>query len=58
MLLRRWPNIESPLGQCLVFAGIDMVSQQTQNMCITFVQRRPNVKDVGPTLFKCYTNAL
>ena len=33
-------------------------SQQTQNFCITFVQRRPNVFDVGPTLYKCYTNIL
>ena len=33
-------------------------SQQTQNICITFVQRRPNVFDVGPTLYKCYTNVL
>ena len=24
----------------------------------TFVQRRPNVFDVGPTLYKCYTNVL
>ena len=29
--------------------------QQTQNFCITFMQRRPNVFDVGPTLYKCYT---
>ena len=27
-------------------------SQQTQNICITFVQCRPNVFDVGPTLYK------
>ena len=33
-------------------------TQQTQNICITFVQRRPNVFDVGPTLYKCYTNML
>ena len=33
-------------------------SQQTQNICITFVQRRPNVFDVGPALYKCYTNVL
>ena len=33
-------------------------SQQTQNICITFVQRRPNVFDAGPTLYKCYTNVL
>ena len=32
--------------------------QQTQNICITFVQRRPNVFDVGPTLYNCYTNVL
>ena len=36
----------------------DMSFQQTQNICITFVQRRPNVFDVGPTLYKCYTNVL
>ena len=35
-----------------------MVTQQTQNICITFVQRQPNVFDVGPTLYKCYTNIL
>ena len=33
-------------------------SQKTQNVCITFIQRRPNVFDVGPTLYKCYTNVL
>ena len=33
-------------------------SQQTQNICITFIQRRPNVFDVGPTLYKCYTHVL
>ena len=27
-------------------------------MCITFVQRRTNVFDVGPTLHECYTNVL
>ena len=30
-------------------------AQQTQNICITFIQRRPNGEDVGPTLYKCYT---
>ena len=29
------------------------LSQQTQNICITFVQRRHKVFDVGPTLYKC-----
>ena len=33
-------------------------AQQTQNICITFIQRRPNVFDVGPTLYKCYANVL
>ena len=32
--------------------------QQTQNMCTTFVQRRPNVLDVCPTLYKWYTNVV
>ena len=34
------------------------VSQQTQNICITFVQRRPDFFDVGPPVYKCYTNVL
>ena len=32
--------------------------RQTQNICIPFVQRRPKVFDVGPTLQKCHTNIL
>ena len=32
--------------------------QQTQNICITFLQCRTNVEGVGPTLYKCYTNIL
>ena len=35
-----------------------LVSQQTQNLCITFVQCGTNVKDVGPTLCKCYIDVL
>ena len=27
-------------------------------ICITFVQRRTSACDIGPTLYKCYTNAL
>ena len=34
------------------------VIQLTQNICITFVQGRTNVEDVGPTLYKCYTYVL
>ena len=33
-------------------------SQQTQNIFTTFIQRRPNVFAVGPTLYKCYTTIL
>ena len=33
-------------------------SQQTQNICITFVQCWTNVEDVEPTLYKCYTHIL
>ena len=33
-------------------------TQQTQNICITFVQCCSNVFDIGPTLFKCYINVL
>ena len=44
-LCRRWAN-----------AGDVSAAQQTENICITFVQRRPNVEDVGPTLYKCYAN--
>ena len=34
------------------------LSQQTQNICITFIQRWPNVLNVGPTLHKFYTDSL
>ena len=34
------------------------INSQTQNICITFTQRWPNVFDVGPTLYKCYTNVI
>ena len=40
-----------------VFVGADS-SQQTQNICITFIPRWTNVEDVGPTLHQCYTNGL
>ena len=33
-------------------------SQQTQNICITFMQCWSNVEDVEPELYKCYTNVL
>ena len=34
------------------------VTKQAQNICITFEQCWTNVEDVGPTLYKCYTNVL
>ena len=40
------------------FCNVADLAQQKQNICITFVQRRHNVFDVGPTLHKCYTNVL
>ena len=33
-------------------------TQQAQDICITRIQRLPNVVDVGPILYKCYTNVL
>ena len=41
---------------CVIGKGAH--SKQTQNISITFVQRRPNVFDVGPALYKCYRNVL
>ena len=52
--LRRWPSIKPALVQRLVFAVLRS-TQETQNICITFVQC---VEDVGPALYKCYTNVL
>ena len=46
------------LKAALVTPRVPRQSQQTRNICITFTQRRPNVYDVGPTLYKCYTNVL
>ena len=31
---------------------------ENTNICIAFIQRRPNVSDVGPTLYNCYTNVV
>ena len=46
--------IEPMLCQRIVF--VEILTQQTQNICIKFEQRRFNVFHVGPTLYKCYTN--
>ena len=34
------------------------IFQRTQNICITFIQCWANVEDIGPALYKCYTNVL
>ena len=43
------------IQQLVTFYG---PNQQTQNICITFAQRQLDVFDVGPALYKCYTNVL
>ena len=48
--LRHWPNIEPTLDKSTMFESPP--AQKTQNICIKFIQRRPNVFDVGPTLHK------
>ena len=37
---------------------MEVYTRQTQNIFITFIQCWTNVEDVGPTLYKCYTNVL
>ena len=34
---------------------ITLMYPVTQNICLTFIQRRPDVYDVGITLYKCHT---
>ena len=60
-----WPTSQTMGQHCTKFCpkfGIALsyksIPQQTQNICITFVQRRPNVFNAGPTLYKCHTNVL
>ena len=48
-----WVDMQPPLQHPL-----PSLPQQTQNIYITFVQCWTNVEDVGPTLYKCYTNVL
>ena len=58
---RRWPNIEPTLGQCLVLTGNYRCSLNTPvntKHLYDFIQCWTNVEDVGPTLYKCYTNVL
>ena len=48
----------SHLSAMIYSTLIYIITQQTQNICITFIQCWTNVEDVGPTLYKCYTNVL
>ena len=48
--LDKYSNLPCPIERCL--------TQQTQHICITFIQCWTNVEDFGPTLYKCYTNVL
>ena len=59
ILIWCWANVEHwiNIGSSSVLLN-SQFSQQTQNICITCVQRWPNVFDVGPTLYKCYTNVM
>ena len=57
-------KIENNVCSCVVmrteqdWKQFVQLAQKTQNIRITLIQRRPNVFDVGPTLYKCYTNVL
>ena len=48
--LRRWPNIEPTLNKCTMLRE-SPPAQQTQDICITFIQRRPQC------LRRCSNNA-
>ena len=50
-------NLTSQLKYSMVNRNLLLTPANT-NICITFVQRRPNVFDAGPTLYKCYTSVL
>ena len=46
------------LNYTATFIYISLPSQQKQTIYITFMQRRLNIFDVGPKVYKCYTNVL
>ena len=49
----RWPNVDQELA-----GWTTRVWSADSSKHKTFVQRRPNVFDVGPTLYQSYTNIL
>ena len=62
---RRWLEVDPTYSPFLASAGIYYLSaihcvilQTHTKNCITLKQRRPNVFDVGPALYKYYTNVL
>ena len=57
MIIRPETAQYNPIMHQITYCAL-IASQQTQNIYIAFVQRRPSVFDVGPTLYKCYTNVL
>ena len=56
--LDRWPSQNVTRFKLALRLHFLVSSQQTQNISITCIQRRLNVFDVGPTLYKCYKNVL
>ena len=52
-------NANKVTSYSFYFVWIKMIpSQQTQSICIAFIQRQTNVFGVVPTLLKYYTNVL
>ena len=50
---------DKPMNLNLPIESLSVIrSQQTRNICIIFIQRRPNVFDVSSTFYKFYTNVL
>ena len=59
---RRKMELSKPRGIKMIFLKTCVLPcvtpKQTQHIFITLIQRRPNIFDVGPILYKCYTNVL
>ena len=54
-----WPNLTPTYCEGILPRQVEVVAclpQQTQSIRITFVLGRSNVFDVGPTMYKRYTN--
>ena len=53
-----WAYLGTMPTVCLSMTAASSAGTRAQHICITFAQRRLNVFDVGPTLYKCYTIVL